>query len=145
MCRQWKKQARDSTLALNLGADVTRSAKQGYLWSHRKGWFPPKIKKKNSPVTQRRAIFSVQRVSIAKHSLLLLLTLGSVLRLGGLRRRGGRVYLQSCNLIIIRYSDLLVACTYISLQQQPPRPYPDSIASTSLFLSRNLAALKRFK
>ena len=41
-----KKVCKGSTLALKPRADVTRSPKQGYQWSHKKDLYPPKNLKK---------------------------------------------------------------------------------------------------
>ena len=42
-CRQWSTQVLGCTLTSKIRADVTRSPKQGYQWSHKKEWCPPII------------------------------------------------------------------------------------------------------
>ena len=48
---QARKHASESTLTLKPRADITRSPKQGYQWSHKKDMCPPKILKKRKKGT----------------------------------------------------------------------------------------------
>ena len=43
MVRPWSMQVKGTTLALKPRADISRSLKQGYRWSHKNDWCPPEI------------------------------------------------------------------------------------------------------